>query len=113
VRKMKLPFYINTFSETCEGPYVTATLCEVLRVVKIQVEVFWIVTQCSVVVVHQRFRGPRYLHFALKMEAEWTSETWGYYHNKHYTASQPRISRIELLPSHCVQQHAVIIFHKI
>jgi len=29
---------------------------------KIQVEVFWVVTPCSVVVVHQSFRGPCCLH---------------------------------------------------
>jgi hypothetical protein len=42
-----------------------------------QVEVFWIVTPCSVVVGYQRFRGSccLHLHFTPKMEAAWTSET--------------------------------------
>jgi hypothetical protein len=45
---------------------------EVFTAVMIQVEVFWIVTPCSVVVGYQRFRGP---FFTPKMEAAWSSET--------------------------------------
>jgi hypothetical protein len=43
----------------------------------LQVEIFWVVTPCSVIVGHQLFRG----HFSLKMEAAWTSEMFVYYHN--------------------------------
>jgi hypothetical protein len=35
---------------------------EVFTAVTFQGEVFWVVTPCSVVVVHQRFRGPCSLH---------------------------------------------------
>jgi len=35
---------------------------EVLMVVKFQVEVFWVVTLCSVVVGYRCFRGTCYLH---------------------------------------------------
>jgi hypothetical protein len=40
---------------------VSASL-EAFSVVMFQVEVFWGVTQCSVVVGYQRFRGPCCLH---------------------------------------------------
>jgi len=35
---------------------------EVFMVVKIQVEVFWVVTLCSIVVGYQCFRGPCCFH---------------------------------------------------
>jgi hypothetical protein len=35
---------------------------EVFTVVRIQVDVFWVVTPCSVAVGYQRFRGPSCLH---------------------------------------------------
>jgi hypothetical protein len=43
----------------------------------IQVEIFWVVVRCSVVVGYQRFGGPccLHLHFALMMEEAWSSET--------------------------------------
>jgi hypothetical protein len=46
-------------------------------------KVFWVVTPCSAVVGYQRFRGPRclLLHFNLKKEAAWTSETLVPYQN--------------------------------
>jgi hypothetical protein len=53
-----------------------------------QVEVFWVVTPCIVVVDYQLFRGPCCLHLYFKVEAAWTSEI-------HYTASQPRRPRLE------------------
>jgi hypothetical protein len=49
-----------------------------------QVEVFWIVTMCSVVVEYQPSRdpcSPYLLDFTLKMEAAWTSETLISYHS--------------------------------
>jgi hypothetical protein len=51
--------------------------------VVIQVEVFWVVTQCSVAVGYQRFRSSccLHLHFALKMEAARTPEKFVSYHN--------------------------------
>jgi hypothetical protein len=76
---------------------------EVFRVAKIQVEVFWVVTLCSVMVGYHRFRGPccfhlqgevssdggkiwqRYRiitsHFNLKTKAAWNSKMVVSYHN--------------------------------
>jgi hypothetical protein len=50
---------------------------EVLTVVEIQIEVFWVVMLCSVVVGYQCFRGSCCLHVQgeVKMEAVRTSET--------------------------------------
>jgi hypothetical protein len=48
---------------------------EVFRAVMIQVEVFWVMTQCSVVTGYQRFRGTCYLHVQAKMKSALTSET--------------------------------------
>jgi len=50
---------------------------EVFTMVKIQVEVFWVVTPCSVVTGYQCFGGSCYfhLHFTLKMEAVKSSDT--------------------------------------
>jgi len=47
-------------------------------VVKIQVEVFWVVMPCNVVVGYHCFRVS---HFTLKMEAAWSSEMQVSYHN--------------------------------
>jgi hypothetical protein len=49
---------------------------EVFTAVEIQVEVFWVVTPCSVVVGYQSFR--------VKMEAAWNCETLLSYYNKRY-----------------------------
>jgi hypothetical protein len=56
---------------------------EVFKAVKIQVEVFWVMTPSSDVVGYQRFWGPccLHLHFTLKMKAAWSSETLVPYHN--------------------------------
>jgi hypothetical protein len=47
---------------------------EVFMAVTFQVEVFWVVTLCGVVVGYQPI-------FTVKMEAAWTSETFLSYHN--------------------------------
>jgi hypothetical protein len=56
--------------------------------VKIQAEVFWVVTPCSVVVGYQRFGGPYclYLRSDVRIEAAWTSETLVFYNTtrRHY-----------------------------
>jgi hypothetical protein len=50
-------------------------------VVKTQVEDFWVVMLCGVVLRYQHFRGPCYLHLQdkVKMEAAWTSEMVSYH----------------------------------
>jgi hypothetical protein len=54
----------------------------VFMAVKIQIEVFCIVTMCCVVIGHQCFRGPCCLSLQgeLKIKAAWTSETLLSYH---------------------------------
>jgi hypothetical protein len=53
------------------------TSFEAFTVMMFQVEVFWVVTLCSVVVGHQRFKGQR----CLKLDAPWSSETLIFYRN--------------------------------
>jgi len=63
--------------------------------VKIQVEVFCVVTQCNVMVGYHHFRGPSCLHLQSEVDrAEWTSETLAVVLPQHYTASQPRRPRL-------------------
>jgi hypothetical protein len=49
----------------------------------IQVEVFWVVMPCSIVVGYRSFGGPYcfHLHYEVKMEAAWFSETSVSYDN--------------------------------
>jgi len=94
--KIMLPHYeknctVGTYSNTAKNCHIIDALFEVLTVVMIQVQFFWVVIPCNVV-AYQRFRCPRclHLHFTLKMEAAWSSETF-----VSYPASQAR--RTELL----------------
>jgi len=41
----------------------------------VQVEIFWLLTPCSVVLGYQRFRRPCCLHIQSDGKAIWTSET--------------------------------------
>jgi hypothetical protein len=41
---------------------MSAAMFEVFTAVKIQIEVFWVVTPCSVVLGYRRFGGPYCLH---------------------------------------------------
>jgi len=66
--------------------------CEVYMAVNIQVNFFWVVMPCSVVVGYQHLRGPCWLH--LQGGKAWTSETLVTL-PQHYTASQPIRSRLE------------------
>jgi hypothetical protein len=52
-------------------------------VVMIKVEVFWVVTPCSIVVGYRRFGGPCCFHLQdeVEMETAWAYETLVSYHN--------------------------------
>jgi hypothetical protein len=70
---MAFPNYIMTLTSSIRiASYHDRLMCiqnlhihvrfQVLMALTIQVEVFWVVTPCSVVVGYQRFGGPFYLH---------------------------------------------------
>jgi hypothetical protein len=61
------------FSETFLA--TSATSSETFTAVMLQVEVFWVVTQCSVVVGKQRFGGPCCFHLEGEVDAARSSET--------------------------------------
>jgi hypothetical protein len=50
----------NSYSRTCTSSYhfTCGGISEVFNAAKIQVEVFWVMTLCSVVVGYRRFGGP-------------------------------------------------------
>jgi hypothetical protein len=52
-------------------------ISEVFTVMKMKVEVFWVVTPCGDVLGYRRFGGSCYL----KIETAWISETSVSYHN--------------------------------
>jgi hypothetical protein len=54
---------------------------EVFRAVKIQVEVFWVVTPCSAIIGYQHFGEPFSYHFRVKMKVSRLSEMLVPYHN--------------------------------
>jgi hypothetical protein len=51
----------NYLSDFTEKLHIHAKF-EVFTVVKIQVEVFWVVMPCSIMVGYKRFRGPSWLY---------------------------------------------------
>jgi len=67
------------------------TRFEIFTAVEIQVEVFWVVTACSIVVGYQCHRGPNCLHFHVE-----DGGSMAFILPQHYTASQPR-SKLEFL----------------
>jgi len=61
-------------------PRINITNCEtfdLFSAMNVQIAVSWVVTLCSVVVGYQHYEGPYclHLHFTLKIEAAWSSET--------------------------------------
>jgi len=54
---------------------------DVFTAVMFQVEVFWVVTKCNIVVGYQRFRGPWCLHIHPEDCEDESSETLISYHN--------------------------------
>jgi hypothetical protein len=56
---------------------------DVFTAVKIQVEVFWVVTPCCVVIAYQRFGGPCCLQLQgdAQMGAAWSSQQLVSYHS--------------------------------
>jgi hypothetical protein len=71
-------------------------LMPVFTAVIFQVEVFWVVTPCSVVVRYHYFRGPRFLHFQSEVTSLHPEDGGSMDLRKigvlpqHYTASEPR-----------------------
>jgi hypothetical protein len=72
---------LTSIHYTC--PVMNCSNTSARTAVKIQVEVFWVVTPCCVVVGYRRFGVPCYLSLQVevKTEAAWTSETLVSYHN--------------------------------
>jgi hypothetical protein len=66
--------------------------CKIFTAVKIQVDVIWVVTPCSVMVHYQRFGGPCCLHLQGEVSEDGGSiDLWNVgILPQHYTASQPR-----------------------
>jgi len=71
--------------------------------VMFQLEVFWVMTLCSVVVRYQCFRGPccLHLHFMLPAPSGWSKVQTNVSEDggtgilaQHYTPSQPRWTRL-------------------
>jgi hypothetical protein len=73
--------------------WCSLTRFEAFTVVKIQVEVFWVVTPCNVMVVYQRVRGPCYLHLHPADGSGIDLRHVGIL-PQHYTASQARRARL-------------------
>jgi len=71
---------------------LTAARFEVFMVVKIQVQVFWVLTLCSAAVRYQRFRRPCCLQLPLLRPEDEGSMFLRNFGNlsQIYTASQPR-----------------------
>jgi len=71
---------------------------EAFTAVTFQVEVFWVVTPCSVVVGYQHFGGQCY---TLKMATALTSETLMSYHNTRRRHSPEDLQRTVLSLKSC------------
>jgi hypothetical protein len=74
-------FHLLLFVLKKKTNFIFVARFEVLMVMEILVEVFWVVMPCSVVVGYVCIRGPCCLRFALMMKAAWISEMMVSYHN--------------------------------
>jgi hypothetical protein len=75
---------------------------DVFTAVKIEVEFFWLVTLCNVVLGYQRFGGPCCLHLQGE-EVAWTSEMLVSYHitTRHYNPEELDLKANQI----CVPYH--------
>jgi hypothetical protein len=74
--------------------------CETFTTVKIQVEVFWVTTLCSVVVGYQRFRGPCCLHLhGILPQRHTVSQTRRSRLKIYFCPPQIRLNRVPALSS--------------